>query len=157
MLVALWLTTRWPVGPLKPLGQLVERLLVPMFRPCTLVDLVLISAAAGVGEELLFRGVLQTGIAQWTGSVGLAVGMAAVVFGLAHPISITYAVLAAAIGVYLGWLLVATGNLLVPIVTHAAYDFLALVYLLGRSEQEAPVAALPANTSESAAGQDGAA
>jgi CAAX protease family protein len=156
MLLALWLMTRWPLGPLKSLGELVERLLVPMFRPCTLVDLLLISTAAGVGEELLFRGVLQAGLAQWSGSVGLAVGVAAVVFGLAHPISITYAVLAAVIGVYLGWLLVATGNLLVPIVTHAAYDFFALVYLLGRSEREPLVAVVTAETSASAEDQGGA-
>jgi membrane protease YdiL (CAAX protease family) len=58
------------------------------------------------------------------------------VFGLAHPISTTYAVLASLIGIYLGFLFVATDNLLVPIVTHAAYDFLALVYLL--SGQPAP-------------------
>ena len=40
--------------------------------------------------------------------------------------------LAGLIGIYLGWLLAATDNLLVPIVAHAAYDFLALVYLLHR-------------------------
>ena len=33
---------------------------------------------------------------------------------------------------YLGWLWLASDNLLVPIVTHAAYDFAALVYLLRR-------------------------
>ena len=51
-------------------------------------------------------------------------------FGAVHLITGTYGIIAAAIGLYLGLLWVASGNLLVPIVTHAAYDFVALVYLL---------------------------
>jgi membrane protease YdiL (CAAX protease family) len=132
MFAALWLVTRWPIGPLRALKQLVRDLVVPLFRGCTPLDLVLISAAAGIGEELLFRGVVQAGIHSYTHSAWLAIAVAGVLFGLAHPISTTYAILAALIGVYLGWLLVATDNLLVPIITHAAYDFLALVYLLHR-------------------------
>jgi membrane protease YdiL (CAAX protease family) len=131
MLVALWLMTRWPIGPLRPLKELVQELVVPLFRGCSLFELLVVSAAAGFGEELLFRGVVQAGIERYSGSPWLAIILAGVVFGLAHPISTTYAVLASLIGIYLGWLLVATDNLLVPIVTHAAYDFLALVYLLG--------------------------
>jgi len=56
--------------------------------------------------------------------------IASVLFGLFHPITPTYAALAAAIGLYLGWLWLACGNLLTPIVTHALYDFLALAYLV---------------------------
>ncbi len=129
---AFWVAHVWPIGPLRGLKDIVGRLVVPMFRGCTLADLALISIAAGLGEELLFRGVLQSGIAGYTGSAWTAVAIAAAIFGLAHPISRTYVVLAAAIGVYLGWLLVATGNLLVPIVTHAAYDFVALVVFAAR-------------------------
>ena len=47
-------------------------------------------------------------------------------FGLAHPITPTLCRAGGLIGVYFGGLLVATGNLLVPIVTHAAYDFRAI-------------------------------
>jgi hypothetical protein len=59
--------------------------------------------------------------------IGLAV--AALLFGLAHFITPTYAVLAGTMGLYLGWLWIDTGNLLVPITAHAVYDFLALAYL----------------------------
>jgi hypothetical protein len=146
MLVALWMMTRWPVGPLKALDDLVRRTVVPLFASCTMLDLVLISAAAGVGEELLFRGVAQGGIEQVTGSPWLAIIIASVLFGVAHPISTTYAVLAALIGVYLGWLMVATDNLLVPIITHGAYDFAALEYLLRGGETHRD-ANLPPKTS----------
>jgi membrane protease YdiL (CAAX protease family) len=33
---------------------------------------------------------------------------------------------------YLGWLWLASGNLLAPIITHGLYDFLALAYLTRR-------------------------
>ena len=130
LLAGAWLMTRWPVRPLGPLDALVRRYVVPLFHECSTFDLLLISAAAGIGEELLFRGVVQTGVEQLTGSVALAILVGGIAFGLAHAMTTTYAVLAGLIGAYLGWLQVATGNLLVPIVTHGAYDFCALVYLL---------------------------
>ena len=41
-----------------------------------------------------------------------------------------YAVVAGLVGVYLGWLQMVSGHLLAPIVAHATYDFVALMYLL---------------------------
>jgi membrane protease YdiL (CAAX protease family) len=117
---------------LKGLQTLVQQWLVPIFRPCSIGQLLLISILAGVGEELLFRGALQAGIQQYGGSAAAALVIASVLFGAAHPISATYAFLAGAVGAYLGWLWLSTGNLLVPMVAHAAYDFAALVYLLQR-------------------------
>ncbi len=78
----------------------------------------------------MFRGIVQAGLAGYLGSpwAGLIVGSLA--FGLAHPMSKTYVVVAALIGIYLGCLLLLTGNLLVPIVAHAPYDLVALVLLV---------------------------
>jgi hypothetical protein len=42
----------------------------------------------------------------------------------------TYAALATLIGLYMGVLLVVSGGILAPIVAHAAYDFVALWYLV---------------------------
>ncbi len=134
MLCGLWLITRYPYGPLRALDATVQQLLVPLFRGCSVWELLLISAAAGLGEELLFRGVIQAGAEQYFASPWMALAMAAVLFGLAHPISVTYAILAGLIGAYLGWLALATENLLVPVVAHGAYDFAALLYLLQRDE-----------------------
>lgn len=51
------------------------------------------------------------------------------VFALAHFITQTYALLTGLMGVYLGLLLDASGqrNLLIPILAHTIYDFLAFV------------------------------
>lgn len=129
LLIGLWLGTRYPVGPLRALNELTRQMVVPAFRGCSLPDLALISALAGVGEELLFRGVVQEVIAH---RFGLLVGLSAAstLFGLLHPLSRTYAVLTGLVGLYLGGLMLATESLVAPIVTHAVYDFVALVYLM---------------------------
>jgi uncharacterized protein len=116
---------------------------LPLFGACSILELALISIAAGVGEELLFRGLIQALAVHWLGpAAGLAV--ASVLFGLLHPITPGYVVLAGLMGAYLGLLALVTDNLLAAIVTHALYDFLALVYLLrGPSSKRAESRAAP--------------
>ncbi len=135
MLALLFVTVRWPIGPFRSLDQLMRQTLIPMFRQCTVLDLVWISASAGIGEELLFRGVLQNGLAHFTGNVAFAIVAASIIFGVAHPLSLTYVAIVGVIGLYLGWLFVITDDLMVPIVAHGVYDFVALVYLLRRASQ----------------------
>ena len=89
----------------------------------------IIALLAGLGEEALFRGVLQTSLAG-TMNVWLAVCLIGALFGLVHYVSTTYAIYAGLVGVYLGVLHILTGNLLVPILIHAVYDFVALTYLV---------------------------
>ena len=137
VLLASWRIT-W--GPVARLREVVEELIVPLFRECTVAQLAALSIFAGVGEELLFRGLIQEGLRQRIGGdAGTYVGLAAsaIVFGLAHYITRTYAILAAIVGVYLGLLLLVCDNLLVPIATHAVYDFVALLYLV-RVGRDAP-------------------
>ncbi len=123
----------WPIGPLAELLHVVEEQLVPLFVGCRLIDLAIISVLAGIGEEMLFRPIVQLSIAELVGgSAGVWVGLAgaAALFAAAHWITTTYAVVAGLIGLYLGWLWIVSGNLLVPIATHAVYDFVVIVYLV---------------------------
>lgn len=132
-LAVLWLCMKYPVRPFRELFEVVDTLLVPLFRTCRVADMAVISVLAGLSEEMLFRGVVQALAAGWVeGPLGVWLGLAvaAVLFGLAHRITTTYAVLASVIGLYLGGIWLISGNLLVPIVAHAAYDFLVLVYLV---------------------------
>ena len=127
------LCIRIPLRPFAELLRIVDELLAPLFRGCRAWELALIAILAGFGEEMLFRGIVQLKLAQWIGEphgVWIALAGASVLFGLLHLITPTYAVLAGLIGLYLGWLWLATGNLLVPITTHAVYDFLALLYVV---------------------------
>lgn len=128
MLVGLWFLRRIRRGPVGRLNAVVEDFLVPLFARCTIAQLALISAVAGLGEELLFRGVLQPVLIGWF-AAPLGLLAASAVFGLLHSLTPTYAILAALIGAYFGGLVLWTENLLPPIIAHGVYDFAALVYL----------------------------
>lgn len=126
------LLDRAPLPGFDDLRRVVHEQLVPLVQELSVLQLALVALAAGWGEELLFRGLLQVGLATWIGGdMGWWVGLivATVLFALCHAITPSYAVLAGAMGLYLAWLLILSDNLLVPITTHAAYDFAALIYL----------------------------
>jgi membrane protease YdiL (CAAX protease family) len=127
MLAGFFAAVRWPVGPLRGIKDFTDRVVRPLMTPCSLLDLAGIAVLAGLGEEMLFRGVLQEAFSGW--GVGWGIALAALLFGLLHFITPTYAILAALVGAYLGCLYYFTGNLLAPVVAHAVYDFVALVYL----------------------------
>ncbi|MGO9114579.1 MAG: lysostaphin resistance A-like protein [Thermoguttaceae bacterium] len=133
---------RVPWRLVREVRRVLDELIAPMFENWSWIELAALSLLAGVGEELLFRGVFQAAMVQWTGDflphsragamVGDWISLAgvAILFGLLHAVNAAYAVLATLMGLYLGWLWMATGNLAVPIVAHSVYDFLALLYIL---------------------------
>ena len=131
--VPLLLGLRWTLttgtNSVRRLVALVVEQLGPLLAPRSPLELVLLAALAGFAEEILFRGVLQAGLARaMPESVALVV--ASVAFGLAHFITPTYAVLAGLAGLYLGGLFLLQGSLTAPIVAHAVYDIVALNYVV---------------------------
>jgi len=105
--------------------------IVPIFLDSTISDLAAISVVAGIGEEALFRGVIQAALSEWLNpSTGLLIASA--LFGLGHLLTPAYGVLAGLLGLYLGGLFMAFENLLLVMVVHGVYDFLTLVYLMRR-------------------------
>jgi membrane protease YdiL (CAAX protease family) len=131
-----------PWRPFRDVLRVNDELLRPMFLQCNLIELAVIAILAGLGEEMLFRGVLQAVLAEaaqktidggpMTTQIGnwLAAVLVAVFFGLMHAVNRSYAVAVGLVGLYLGWLWMYTGNLAVPITAHALYDFLALIYVV---------------------------
>ncbi|HEY8549889.1 MAG TPA: CPBP family intramembrane glutamic endopeptidase [Vicinamibacterales bacterium] len=110
-------------GPVRALRALYREWLRPLFGRARLRDILLVSAMAGVGEELLFRGAMQPAWG-WLA--------ASLIFGACHaggrgtwPLALW----AAVTGGLLGWLAIVTNGLLAPIVAHAVYDALALGYI----------------------------
>ncbi|WP_027158995.1 CPBP family intramembrane glutamic endopeptidase [Methylobacter luteus] len=94
-------------------------------------DVFMLAAIAGVSEEILFRGVIQPWIeSSWGMTIGL-IG-SNIIFGLVHAVTPLYALMAALVGLYLGWTLDYGGdrNLLTPIIIHGLYDFLAFMALI---------------------------
>ncbi len=93
----------------------------------TPLRIALMAIGAGVSEELLFRGVLQSWFAGFS-PIALAIVLSNLLFGALHLRTVLYAVIAGLVGCYLGAVFAFTGNLLAPIVTHALYDAAALEY-----------------------------
>ncbi len=128
--VFLWLVhSSW--ATLRELRQQVEWLVAEMFPSASLGQFALVALLAGVGEELLFRGVIQSISGQWTTPlVGLII--TSLLFGAAHALTKLYFFLATAIGLCFGALVLQYNDLVAPMVAHSVYDFFALTYLSRR-------------------------
>lgn len=127
-----WLVTvlrRSGAAAVRKLLEWVESQVRVLLGSASTAQLVAISLLAGVAEELLFRGVIQVSLQQLLGPVG-GLLVASALFGAAHWISVAYVAFASLMGLYLGLLYWMTGNLLVPVIIHGLYDFLALRLLL---------------------------
>jgi len=135
LLGILLLCRRFPVGSVGRLMRFMDATVKPFFLQCRPVDLLVVALFAGVGEELLFRGLIQGGLARWWGEWP-ALAVASVVFGLAHCMTREYAVFATVLGFLLGWLVIVTGDLTAAIVAHAGYDFVALLILTKKGGQD---------------------
>jgi membrane protease YdiL (CAAX protease family) len=104
----------------RRIRDLLREFLGPTLAGLNLPQMALLALAAGIGEEVFFRGVLQP-------RLGLL--PTALLFGLVHPFSVAHAALVALFGLYLGWLFQEAGSLLLPITAHALYDLVALCLL----------------------------
>jgi len=112
-----------PIGPWAAMRAAVDEVLIPTFAGLSRWQIVTVSAAAGIGEELFFRGFLQP----LAGVVA-----AALAFGAAHVAGarlVAFGIWAAGMGLVLGGLATATGGIVAPITAHACYDVLAFNYL----------------------------
>ena len=124
-LIQWWLQTRAPrLFGVQALRDLQRTVFEPLFGPLSTSEMVAISALAGVGEEIFFRGALQASFG-WP--------IATLAFGACH-LGLTgrgwvLGVWATLAGAVLAWLASATGGLLAPIVAHAGYDLAALLWI----------------------------
>ncbi len=140
-LVIILLISKFPVGPLRHVADISEKILRPLLAPCRWPDYFLLAALAGFCEELLFRGWLQPFLATWMPVWGSLL-LGGLIFGLCHMLTLAYFIIAWIISIYLGLLLVWSDNLLVPMVTHGVYDLIALFVVMWPQSKatEIPVA-----------------
>lgn len=99
-----------------------------------LIALMVIGIIPGIGEEVLFRGILQRTLARWTGNVHVAIWVSALIFSAIH-IQFYGFVPRALLGALFGYLYVWSGNLWVPILAHAVNNgFTVLMVWLYRQK-----------------------
>lgn len=82
-----------------------------------LVAILVIAIIPGIGEEVLFRGILQRNLSYWTGNVHLGVWLAAALFSAIHVQFLGFFP-RMLLGALFGYLYVWSGNLWVPILAH---------------------------------------
>jgi membrane protease YdiL (CAAX protease family) len=122
---------RRPTGLWRPMRAAVDEVLIPTFVGVTRWQIVGLSLAAGIGEELFFRGFLQP----LAGVVA-----ASLAFGAAHVAGarmVAFGVWAAGMGLVLGALALATGGIVASMTAHACYDVLAFNYLSAEGRRQA--------------------
>ena len=98
--------------------------LVALFKDLTWPQIIALSICAGVGEELLFRGLLQTWLVAKLNPLWGILG-ASVVFGLMHYLNSIYIFLTFVLGCLFGVAYYLTDSLLLIMIAHAVYDIIA--------------------------------
>lgn len=117
-----------PVGPVQSIRRLYRSMLRPLFAGVGPADVLVVSVAAGVGEELLFRGVVQQ---------ELGIVPTSLLFGAMHlggSGTLAFGCWTAVLGLGLGWVAIETGGVLAPTVAHVLYDALAIAYIRAARE-----------------------
>lgn len=120
-----FLTTRWT--PIADFTQSQIRFFAGIGFRLTPLRALALAVLAGVSEEILFRGVLQTAADRMAPTLA-AILVTNILFGVLHARTMIYAIVAAAVGCYLGVLYWLTGNLAAPVITHTVYDFIAFLW-----------------------------
>ena len=125
--LAYWLT----LSP-KAVTKSVRDILVTlrqMFKNFSWTQIVILSILAGVGEELLMRGALQSWLDPKIGTP-FAILLTAVVFGLLHFMNIAYVVLTFCIGIIFGVMFHLSESMIFVMLAHTVYDILAFAAII---------------------------
>jgi membrane protease YdiL (CAAX protease family) len=131
-----------------------------LFSPFQVTTSLLLGAilalASGFGEEIAFRGYLQSRISKRYGA-NVAILITAVLFALSHPVAGTdnpYLYLASAVlvGILFGTVFVRTGSLWMGMALHSAWNFLQIAILAVRSSADDRFFGAPLLVFENASG-----
>jgi membrane protease YdiL (CAAX protease family) len=134
-LLLLLVVGRWNWRPFRAINAAIKKYLLPAFSQLNVAEILAISVLAGLGEELLFRWAIQGGISWLMGNqLGLATGLfvGSLTFGICHWVNSSYGIITTLIGLYFGLQMVLAGTWLAPALSHALYDFVAILYLTNR-------------------------
>ena len=111
---------------LKEIEKITQDFARRLFLGRSNAQLALFCFSAGFGEELLFRGVLHQKLELLFGFMPAAITVG-IGFGLAHNLTPTYFIISGLSSCLFSLMFYASGsNIVVPVVAHATYDFIAL-------------------------------
>ena len=91
-----------------------------------MLNLFMIAVIPAIGEEFLFRGVLQKQFRQWFGNIHIAVFVAAFLFSAMHMQFFGF-IPRLVLGIILGYLYYFSKNLWIPIIAHFFNNAIAVI------------------------------
>lgn len=100
-----------------------------------LINLILVAVIPALGEELLFRGVLQKQLSKWTGNIHWGIFISAALFSALHMQFFGFFP-RLFLGMLFGYLLVWTDSLWVPVFAHLVNNGIAVSasYFMGKGQ-----------------------
>ncbi len=90
-------------------------------------NVLMIAIIPAIGEEFIFRGIIQKLFTQWTRSQHVAVLITAILFSAMHMQFFSF-LPRVGLGIVLGYLLVYSGNIWMPVAAHFANNAAALIF-----------------------------
>mmetsp|Transcript_15275 Transcript_15275/g.23790 ORF Transcript_15275/g.23790 Transcript_15275/m.23790 type:complete len:192 (-) Transcript_15275:579-1154(-) len=115
--------------------EITKNFVKTIFKSRNELQLVAFAMSAGIGEELLFRGVIQQ---KAETLIGLIPGITAtaLLFGACHNLTPTYFLLSSLGSCIFSFVFTTSGyNLLEPILAHAFYDYVAIKMTIKELEE----------------------
>jgi uncharacterized protein len=130
----------WMKNSEKQLGELSKVLLKAESPSVLLLNIFMIALLPAIGEELLFRGLIQKMFGKWTKNIHLAIIISAVLFSAMHRQFYGFFP-RMLLGVLFGYLLVWSGSLWVPIIGHFINNATAVIvnYIIQNYKFELPI------------------
>jgi len=111
----------WAVEQEELINTTIQHLLYVQSTPDLLFNLLTIAILPAIGEELLFRGIIQTNIGKGVKNHHLAIWLTALIFSFIH-FQFQGFIPRVLLGALLGYLFVWSRNLWVPIIAHLIYN-----------------------------------
>ena len=111
-------------------GQLTEMFLNMPSVGLLIFNLIMIAVLPAIGEELIFRGIVQRGLHKQFGNPHLAIWLAAILFSAIHLQFFGF-VPRMLMGVAMGYLLFWSGNLWYPIIAHLTNNAVSVIIAFG--------------------------
>ncbi len=108
----------WAMNMEDATGDLINNLLITTSPIELIFNVFLIGIIPGIGEELIFRGIIQKNIARITNNPVIAIWITAIIFSAFH-FQFQGFIPRMLLGALLGYLFYWTNNLWVPIIAHA--------------------------------------
>ena len=125
---------RWLPTYMQNLNETITTLWREMGVKLTPLAVVLLSVGAGIGEEFVFRGALQSALIPLASPWG-AIAIASLLFGALHAVNKAYFLATTVIGIVLGVAYYLSDSLVAVVIAHMLYDIWALnqlAHLLGQ-------------------------